>query len=213
MALYGEEQGQFYLGQVPREFTADVARIVMSCYLDSAQTAEIRWGKAEERDALPILRRADIETALSMLPARFPGLAKVRKRPNTARTSTYTEVRCGAVVLTQSKTEGAKAPIRDALFRRSLARTSALNLWDRSTPPDNADTLWACVIHGPADSPSRPAYLRIAFPLPDGSFEYSLNLFDLIPEVVYYGVDGIEQVSTWLAKLRKDVRLREDEAE
>lgn len=175
--LYGPEQKRFFFTQVPDEITTEVAAIIVREYASAAAMVEERWGSWEAKDALPHVRRADIENALSLLGAKFKGV-KVGKKPNAINTAWHTEVYSGSVVLTQSKTEGPDVDIRPAEFRTSLAADCRMNMpWAQTKDPDeDADVLWACVVHGPSDKPNVPAYIKIVFPLPDGSWQTSITL-------------------------------------
>lgn len=211
VGLIGSEQGSYFRQEVPLQVLAEVLGIHLRSYAWSASFAEQRWGRAEEHDALAVLRRAEIETQLTALRAKFRGLVGVQKVLNNRRTASHTEVYCGGVVLTQSKVEDELGPIRDAHFRRTLAKRSQMNLGlfgEVPDPSDGAVWLWACIVHQPSDDVSRPAFLRIAFPYPDGQWEQSLNLYELVPDAVIQ-VRRVEQPIE--APLRPIVPDREQE--
>lgn len=177
--LYGREQKRFFWAHVADEVVTEIVAIVMSNYASAAAFGEERWGSWEAKDAIPHVRRADIETALSMLPVKFKPLnVRVEKKPNANGTAWHTEVICGSVVLTQSKTEGPDVAVREAVFRESLAADCRMNLWpeDVAEPSNDAEVLWACVVHGPSDKPGVPAYIRVVFPLDDGTFQTYVTL-------------------------------------
>jgi hypothetical protein len=185
--LIGGQQAAYFQQEVPRDVIAEIVRLVMRCYDWSGRFAEQRWGRPEERDALAVLRRAEIETQLTALRAKFRERVGVHKVLNSRRTASHTEIYCGGVVLTQSKVEDERGPIREAHFRRTLAKRSQLNLrlfGDVPDPSEEAIWLWACVVHQPSDDVRRPAFLRVAFPYEDGEWENSLNLFELVPEAL-----------------------------
>lgn len=178
--LYVDAQRKFFLTNVPDEVITELTAIVVGGYASAATFAEERWGSWEAKDALPHMRRADIETALSMLGSKFKETnVRVEKKPNTIGTAWHTEVRCGSVLLTQSKTEGPDVAVREAVFRETLAGDCRMNMpWaqDTTTDDDDAEVLWACVVHGPGDKPTVPSYIRVVFPLADGSFQSHITL-------------------------------------
>jgi hypothetical protein len=183
VGLIGNEQSAYFRQEVPADVTAEIAAVVARCYAWSGSFAEQRWGRAEEHDTLATVRRAEIETQLTALRAKFRGVLGVQKVLNSRRTASHTEVYCGGVVITQSKVEDEHGPIRDAHFRRTLAKRSQLNLHlfdDVPDPSDGAIWLWACFVHQPSDDVRRPAFLKVAFPYADGVWEQSINL--VIPD-------------------------------
>lgn len=209
--LVTTEQSEFFKAQVPHEVVMEVARIVGLSYADSAAFAESRWGRIEAKDALSIVRRADIETALTTLGAKFKrhGVI-VRKVPNRNVTDWHTEIRCGAVVMTQSKTEGPDVAIREAIYRATLATDCRVNMpWAQPTTvtADDADTLWACVVHGPSDNPAVPAYVRIVFPLTDGTFQDYISITALAAATA--GAAKPEQITEVMARLRRVAKRAE----
>jgi len=208
--LVANEQSRFFNEQVPQEVVAEIARIVGLSYADSAAFAESRWGRLEAKDALSVIRRADIETALTTLGAKFRKRGvSVQKVPNRNVTDWHTEVRCGAVVITQSKTEGPDTAIREAIFRATLAMDCRINMpWAQpTTTTDDADTLWACVVHGPSDNPAFPAYVRIVFPLPDGTFQDYITITGLVSAT--RGAAKAEEIGEATARLRRDAKRAE----
>lgn len=207
--LYASQQSKFYMEQVPIAVTTAIRMIVTGSYADSARFVEERWSAREAKDALPHVRRADIETALTALRGRFrrDGV-RVDKVPNKRGTAWHTEIRCGLVVITQSKTEGPEVPVREAEFRKSFAADCHLNLFptEEQEPEDDADALWACVVHGPSENPAVPAYIKVAFPLPDGSFQDSITITTLGDANAGSKTEDIREA---VAKLRRDARRDE----
>lgn len=214
--LYSSDQSKFYLEQVPTEITAEIATIIRGSYADSAAWAEERWTFREARDALSIVRRADIETALPALATKFKKLGvSARKVPNKNGTDWHTEIRCGAVVITVSKTEGPDVAVREAEYRKTLAADHRMNMPWAAKPEsveDDADVLWACAAHGPSDSPNIPAYIRIVFPLPDGSFQDHISITNMIAAGTKKGAAQIEEIREAVARLRRSAR-RDEKAE
>lgn len=193
-----------YRAQVPEGVTEHIGRMIVEQYGVTADIAEERWGRDEMHDALPIFRRAEIETSLVTLRGLFPGVVGVESVPNVVANAFHREVYCGDVAITQSKVEAAKGPIRDARFRATLAQRSQMSfdlLHDESAPPVDA-RLWACFTHMPSDRLDVPAFVRVAFPLADGSIEHDVDLYDLVP-----GLRGYAE-SEALLELRRDLRRR-----
>lgn len=204
MEIYGVLAEDFYRDQVPTQVTDAIGRTIIEQYGIAADIAEERWGADEMHDALPIFRRAEIETGLRRLRGMFAGQVGVEAVPNVLANAYHREIYAGSVVITQQKVEGPKQPIRDARFRSTLARRSQLSfdLFDDEYIPTADARLWACFIHMPSSRVDRPAFVRVAFPLPDGTFEHDVDLYDLDPDLRGY-TDSDE-----LVRLRAELRRR-----
>ncbi len=203
MDIYGALAEDFYRSEVPPEVSEKIGRIIIETYGIAHDVAEERWGEGEMHDALAGFRRAEIETALTALRGIFPGQVTVELLPNVIRNANHREVYCGGVAITQSKVESKEGPIREARFRETLAQRSQLSfdlLGDEPQPLPDA-RLWACFVHMPSDRLDIPAFVRVAFPLPDGSWEHSVNLDDLVPDLRGYA--GSQALLTLRAELRR----------
>jgi len=189
LKLYGPQQEELYRSEVPLPVTRAYGEMIIEQYAITADQAEERWLSEEAADALPNYRRAEIETATLKLRGLGAG---VEAALNAAGNHHHREVIAGRVVITQSKVESKTGPIRDAVFRRSLAmksQTISMNLLDDepdATTTGEVDRLWACFVHMPSKRLDRPAFIRIAFPFPDGTWDWYVDLFDLIPDLVGY---------------------------
>ncbi len=195
-----------YRTDVPVGLSEAIGRIVIETYGIAADMAEERWDAGEMHDALAPFRRAEIETRLLSLRGLFPRAVEVESVLNKTRNAHHREVYCGRVAITQSKVESDKGPIRQADFRQTLARRSQLSLDLLGEEPSSAasadDLLWASFVHMPSDRVDVPAFVRVAFPLPDGSWDHSVSLFDLVP-----GLLGFAQ-SEEMITLRRELRRR-----
>ena len=205
MDIFGATAESLYRTDVPVDLTEAIGRLVIETYGTSADIAEDRWGEGEMHDTLAAFRRAEIETGLLSLRGRFPGVAAVESVLNKTRNAYHREVYSGRVAITQSKVESDKGPIRQADFRSTLAQRSQLSLDllpeepGVATPVD--DRLWASFVHMPSARPDVPAFVRVAFPLPDGSWEHSVSLYDLVPSLNGYAES--EELITLRRELRR----------
>lgn len=195
-----------YRTDVPVDLTESIGRLVIETYGVAADIAEDRWGEGEMHDTLAAFRRAEIETGLLSLRGRFPGVVSVESVLNKTRNAYHREVYAGRVAITQSKVESDKGPIRQADFRQTLAQRSQLSLdllpEEPAKPTASDDRLWASFVHMPSDRADVPAFVRVAFPLPDGSWEHSVSLYDLVPTLRGYAE------SEELITLRRELRRR-----
>lgn len=215
--LYGDAQSKFYREHVPMEVMAALATLIRGSYADSAVLAE-RWTSHEAKDAIAIVRRADIETALPGLATKYKALGVTASKVSNANgTDWHTELRCGAVVHTVSKTEGPDTAIRPAEYRKSLAKDHRLNMpWAKpaSEDEDDADVLWACVTHGPSINEAIPAYIRVVFPLRDGSFQDHISITEMtIASPAKEGAAQVVEIREVVAALRTSALREEHEAE
>jgi hypothetical protein len=202
--IYGVLAEDLYRAEVPEEVTEQIGRIIIENYGIAADIAEERWGREEMHDALASFRRAEIETALRALRGVFPGIVAVEPSPNATANAFHREVYVGRVTLTQSKVEARRGPIREARFRETLAQRSqiSLNLLGDDPNPVRDARLWSCFVHMPSDRADVPAFVRLAFPLPDGSWEHDVDLYALAPRLRGYAQ------SDALLTLRRDLRKR-----
>lgn len=204
MDIYGALAEDLYRAEVPSPVSEHVGRIIIEQYAIAADMAEERWDAGEVHDTLAVFRRAEIETALLSLRGIFPGTVSVESVPNASANAYHREIYSGKVAITQSKVESSKGPIREARFRETLAVRSQISFdWFGDEQKPRADArLWACYVHMPSMRLDRPEFVRVAFPLPDGSWEHSLSLDDLVPNLRGYA-DSEE-----LLKLREELRSR-----
>lgn len=192
-----------YRESIPPDLTETIGRGVIERYAIAFDKTEEQWLEEEQHDALAVVRRAEIETSLVGLRGMFDGI-RVESVLNAARNSYHREVGYGLFVITQSMVEGPSSRVRDAVFRRILARQSQLSLNllnDDAPPPDGA--IWACFVHLPAtDRRDTPSMIRVAFPDEAGWWSQyeSWDLYDLVPSLRGYAV-GPE-----LATLREELR-------
>jgi hypothetical protein len=202
--LYGALAEDLYRSDVTPDITEHIGRIIIENYGITADIAEERWGRDEMHDALAPFRRAEIETALLSLRGIAPGRVQVDSVSNAMRNAYHREVYVGRVAITQSKVDAPHGPIREARFRVTLAMRSQQSfdlLGDEPEPRPDA-LLWASFVHMPSDRPDLPAFIRVAFPFPDGSWEHSVDLYALVPSLGGYAE------SQTLIQLRQELRRR-----
>lgn len=154
-----------FLDSVNDAFLRASVECLMGAYESTYAAAYGRYPAPEAHDALPIERRAVFEAKWREL-ARAHGLW-AEAELNDAENCYHTTVRSGRVVLTASAVQFPRAVVRPAGFRRTLARSSELNLI-YPTPPREPDApLYAILQHGPDGiDPSRPAFVLAVFPDP-----------------------------------------------
>jgi len=183
-----EDSIAFFDAHVAHDVLKDMTQAVVDSYGRSQSFCEAEFTEKARRDVRGQLRRATIETRLEGLASKphHRGSMLVEPRGNATQTNYHVEIQCGCVVITQSKVGGPNARLPRAKFRLSLARTAQLPLWgvQPAIPPDA--TLWAALIHGVRGrDQSRPDFLRIVFPLEDGSHAPGIDLFDRFPEFLH----------------------------
>jgi hypothetical protein len=203
--IFGAVAESLYRTDVPVGLSEAIGRIVIETYGIAADMAEERWDSGEMHDALAPFRRAEIETRLLSLRGLFPRTVAVESVLNRTRNAHHREVYSGRIAITQSKVESDKGPIRQADFRQTLAQRSQLSLGllrEEPIPAATDDLLWASFVHMPSDRVDVPAFVRVAFPLPDGSWDHSVSLFDLVPDL--HGYAQSEELIT----LRRELRRR-----
>ena len=198
--MIGSQLKSRFRGDVPREVIKAIAEGIIERYALSADEAELRWLGAEATDALASMRRADIETGLVALRGRFPGLVEVEVAWNATENARHREVYVAGWVITQSKIENRQGPIRKAEFRESLAFGSQTTLDSLIDPMDTIEPItgrpWGCVTHVPVErTQETPAILQVTFPMPNGRWEDSIDLYLEIPELrTYINSDYVVQL-------------------
>ncbi len=181
---------EFFRANVADDIALACTATVLEQYGLSYDRAEEQWLGPELHDALAVMRRADIETALVKLRGLFPGRVLVEEILNPTRNAYHREVVVGQVVLTQSKVDATHGPIRDAAHRRTLAvrsqmRMDLLNEGSLATR-GGLLKLWGCLVHMPSAALDRPSMLRLAFPFEDGTWEESYDIYELLPQLKGY---------------------------
>lgn len=184
------DQEAFFREHIPDEILRGLSEAVVKGYRHARQHLdEGGYGDHERHDLGPHMRRAAVEKHLFDYAGKNPVSIQAVHERNQARNCFHIEARVGQVVITESMVSGPMCPIRDALFRRTLASSAQLNIFeplDTSVTPDMA--LWAALIHGavPADAPA-PGFLQLVFPLPSGDHGLGINLLQEFPDLIAAG--------------------------
>lgn len=210
-AIGQDEAASFFMAEAPRGLNADLLRLVFAAYPMAFEQAE-QFPFEEAHDLRPHIRRAAIEASLATLPAKQ--VLTVTTRRNSSGNAFHKELFFGRVVLTHSTIAAPESRIREAQFRQSLARSCNLPMFIEfaDAAPDDDGLLWAVLVHGPADDQRAPAFVRIAFPLPDGSHSFDLDLVgrDAVGEVPPVGRPDIREPEP---VLRPDIEEQADHDE
>lgn len=155
---------------VPNRFVQETLRCLYSAYRDADAQCRQDFPMPEAHDLRGHLRRAMFERNWRTLATRYLDLSASAVR-NHRRTSYYTQIVSGCVVLTESAVETPEAMVRKAVFRQTLARSAQMVMpfVEHDLPAPDA-LLYAILLHGPADeSTSSPGFVHIAFPSKDCS--------------------------------------------
>lgn len=171
--------------EVPRAFQLEVARCVMDAWRVADSMVRESFEEPERHDLFPHARRATLEKSLRGLALRL-GLAATSDL-NSRKSSYFTWIRAGRVILTASAVQDPSEIVRYAEFRKTFARSNQLFLFDSPDPPSPDCALYALVLHGPGAvemdekgrtriSTSTPGFVDVVFPAPvagkANGFEY-----------------------------------------
>lgn len=212
-AQIGQDQAAtFFLAEAPPGLTGDLLRVVLAAYPMAFAQAE-QYPFEEAHDLRPHIRRAAIEASMSALSVEHAVI--VTSTRNSTGNAFHKEVFFGRVILTHSMIPTPESRIPDARFRQSLARNCNLPMFREFAEPPSADDalLWAVLVHGPAEDQRVPAFVRLAFPLADGSHTFDLNLVGLGGAVAVVAPPDVTAVPEPQPVLRPDVTDLPDEEE
>lgn len=148
---------------VPNDAQQAMMRCVGRVYSESYHHCRAEYPPEELAQIYPQTRWAKLEYSLRMLVLRFDGMSA---RPVPNGNGHHTEVTAGRVVMTASAVPTPGALPRNAVFRKTLARSPQISFpFARIDPPHPDDPLYAFLLHGPdLNEPWRPAFLSVAFP-------------------------------------------------
>lgn len=192
VSLFGQE--------VPDLFLRDVTRVVALAYRAADEKVRDEFEEPERRDLFPHHRRAIIERELRGVAARH-GLVGTPQK-NKKKTSSFSRVTCGRVIMTASAVRESTEIVRYAEFRLGFARSSQRTLFGEAEPVVPNAPLYAIILHGPGaidrdeegnaiPSTSKPGFVDVVFPAPvagtKDKIEYvggRINLLQRFPEVL-----------------------------
>ncbi len=162
---------RFFDTYVPRRFQRDILqRCIIKGYEQAAEECLERYGPEEAHDLRPHVRRAKIEGLFRALVPRHPEMSATTSL-NAAGNAYHVEATSGRVVMTVSVVDTPNVIVREARYRQTLARRYQLSFegLNGELPPPPDATLWALVIHGPADSRDGrlPGFVHVVFPTSD----------------------------------------------
>jgi hypothetical protein len=169
---------------IPDALLREVGRLVLAAYPQAEDTCESLAAFEEIHDLRAHLRRAILETSLASLQGRFGGVTVVTPT-NTTRNAYHREIVRNGIVMTISMVRAESSPLPDARFRETLARSGQMAAFDDEPEPSAEDPLWAAVIHGPSPLTYRaPGFLKVVFPLPDGSHSGGIDILARFPDLL-----------------------------
>ena len=196
----------FFHAEVPDTVLAGIADCVIGGYRHAReQLMASGLGSCQLHDVAATFRRSHIEANLEQLHQFLPYVT-ARVEQNKAANSFHVEVACNRVVITCSKVDSPACAIPDAEYRRTLARSCQLSLWETEEPTDAVEPLlWSVVIHGASEwLASAPDFLHVVFPLEDGTYYRSIDLYRRLPQLRAIPVQTeVEDIPA-----EADVRLR-----
>jgi hypothetical protein len=140
--------------------------------------------------------------------SRHEGI-ELSPEPNAIGNCFHTELKAGQVIMTASAVESASELVREAVFRKSLAQDSQLEMFLEPEPPPADAMLYAILLHGPlgAGLLPAPAFIHVGFPGADcDSYVDKFNLLDYFPLLE----SEMEKLPKPSVQERKKPRLRRD---
>lgn len=184
----------------PDGFLRDVLQCVVKGWNDADQKTRDEFDEPERHDLFPHHRRAIIERELRGVAKRHGLTGSPQK--NRRKTSSFTQLVSGRVILTASAVREPDEIVRYADFRLTFARNSQLCLFGEPEPVLPNAPLYALVLHGPGAvetdeegnsfiSSAKPGFVKVVFPAPvagsKAKIEYVGSGVDLLarfPDVV-----------------------------
>lgn len=174
--LSEESQGmsprESFLGAAPTGLVEELARVV-EVSMKTAWTQGLSFPPGIRHDKFGYDFRFNIEAALINLANTYKGQVETREVKNEIENWSHTEVRFGPVVLTANAVETPQTMVRDATFRRTLAKDpqQPLGLVElEPDPPSNG--LYAVLLYPSARFPMKadeavPSFVTVRFPMSD----------------------------------------------
>lgn len=177
MATSDDDLKLAFHNSYPDDFLEDLIRLLDTVYLNTYQECRHQYPDEEAHDLRGHVRRAKLEYQLRELSTRFPKI-RASVQLNEKRTSYFTSLYSGDVVITANQVQHPKVIVRRALFRKTYAQGTQLHLWDKVELPEG-EYLYAILLHGedPLNA-RRPGFAHIAFPNSEcNGYITRINLF------------------------------------
>ena len=145
-------------------FPPDTVRMIFLAYQDAYDETQ-SLSREVAHDFRGHVRRAKIEERWPAVAQRYAKEGvRCSYQLNHKRTSYFTRITFGRVILTQSYVNTPKSIIRRAEFRRTLARPNYRGFFELDPPPLPDDPLFALLIHGEDWKRRLPYFADIVFP-------------------------------------------------
>ncbi len=116
----------------------------------------------------PHLRRTYLEEAFEGIAARQRDSSVSSFCEKNRSDDAHQVIKCGPILITESKVDNSKSLPRIAAFRQTYARESQIPLFEyenKTILPENEEYLYAILVHKPIDSLSGcPEFIDIVFP-------------------------------------------------
>jgi hypothetical protein len=188
-----EKPQQMFDSYVPMAFQSDVIRMIVGAVDRAEKDCHSRFDEAEYHDMIGHWTRAEVESGLRKIAKKHKLDGQHEK--NKRRTSNFSRVVSGPVVLTISQVNSPSELVRYAEFRRSYARDSQQVLFGPQKAPAPNAPLYALILFVRGEviknQPVRPISIRIVFPAPvDGvekGIKYvggAIDLMNRFPQVM-----------------------------
>lgn len=160
--------------ETPKSFMEGALRAVFEGCREAHNLAK-RYDPARQVDAVPALRRLEVEERLNTL--LIDSSTTVRRLVRT-QSSTHAQFTFGRVVLTALTRSEAVHWVEPYPYRKTLARLNQISLFATEAENGTPRDLYALLIYGGPLLAPLPQLARIVFPLPSGFFlpDY-INLF------------------------------------
>lgn len=176
----------FIYEQVPVKLrVALVKNVVRPAYARANETS-LSWHDAIRRDGFMDLVHYEIQNKLLELGDLFPEMVSTFMAPNSVRTCSYAEVRCGSFVITASQARIRGRMPRHAQFRSALAATHNFYLFDDyDSQLQTGDVTYMILSHGiDRNEPEKsvePSFVNLL--VPDEATKKVVYIHDLLCDV------------------------------
>jgi hypothetical protein len=183
MPLKEAELVNLFFNDMPEDVLLDTARCAIGAYQEAYKYTRDNFPGEEAHDLYPILRRSMFERNWRSRLIRNKALT-VSVEVNAAGNCYHTLVGCGRVIMTASAVERPSEMPRDAVYRKTLATPSQIELFDEPEEVDEDAPLYAMLLHGPlgAGLLQSPMFLHVGFPTADcENYVTRVNLAERFP--------------------------------
>lgn len=170
---HGKEAGEIFVQEAPAGLIEDLALLVEAS-MRTAWTQGIDLPPGNRHDRYPYDFRSNVEAALMNLANTYEANGvTAREVANEAGNWHHTEVRFGSIVLTGNAVESPQTMVREASFRKSLAKNPQMSLDLVPMEPEPPSTsLYAVLLYPSAHFALRlddavPSFVTVRFPMSD----------------------------------------------